>query len=446
MRAIVILSLLSSSVILTGCSGEAGVIDLAGDDTVNPFLEDPNQGKMDSHYFNPDGIEIEVDVQGTVEAPAGRRGLAPAMVAQYAMTHLHRQGVLYLESLAEDASAPERVEWLVDGVWLPAVKVDTDSLDDAAQFRIRGINAVLLHQHTEFGEVGRTLNVPVPLRPYNLMADAGDTCAKPDGHMTLSNSIYWYLWDPTRSECTMETEDLLLTVSSVLPRADSYPEYDQLVADNKVTAVILFGQIGDTMDEWDPGFRNLGRMARNLERAGYSEVEAPLGQRFAKDVQGVTIEIDLYSPKEFSGLSDHANFGNFERAIAEHEVVAYDGHSMLGASDFWARPTYPDFYQVFLYGGCLGYEYYVAPIVQAKGGWGAVDIVSSVIEVSADANYYAGPFFSKLEKAIEQDYRVSWKEILGAVRTSVGDSTFGASGVRGNCFDPEGDRCALDIE
>ena len=58
-----------------------------------------------------------------------------------------------------------------------------------------------------------------------------------------------------------------------------------------------------------------------------------------------------------SRLGDFAHFANFQKALSEHEVVAYDGHSMLGASDFWARPTYPDFYQIFLYGGCLGYEY-----------------------------------------------------------------------------------------
>ena len=76
-----------------------------------------------------------------------------------------------------------------------------------------------------------------------------------------------------------------------------------------------------------------------------------------------------------------------------------------------------------------------------KGGWDDLDILSSVIEVSANANEYAGPFLAKLLYALENDYKVSWKDILGAIRTRVGDSTFGMSGVRDNCFSPGGSLC-----
>jgi hypothetical protein len=37
--------------------------------------------------------------------------------------------------------------------------------------------------------------------------------------------------------------------------------------------------------------------------------------------------------------------------------------------------------------------------------------------------------------------RASWRSILLKVRESVGDSTFGVSGVRDNCFTPSGSRC-----
>ncbi len=427
--------------IAVGCGG-VDVVDLTGVDEVNPFVDvpDPAGAKEDSHYYNPDGIEVEVDIEATVQAPSWRLKKAPAMLAQYAMTALSHRGVLYLESIAEDASSPERVEWLIDDEWVATADVEEFS-EERMTFRIRGMNAVLLDGHMEHAVEGSMLTATVPVRPYAVMDEAGDSCAKHDDHLTLSSSVYWYVWRPAKFGCQVDRQEMTLTVSKVLPQTVTYPEWDRLVEDGKVTAVVLFGQIGDDMSEWDPGFRNMKRMANNLERAGYHEVEAPLGRRFARDVQGVTIEIDMYSPHEFSGLSDHANFGNFQKAISEHEIVAYDGHSMLGSSDFWARPDYPEFYQVYLYGGCLGYEYYVAPIVEGKGGWGNVDIVSSVIAVSADANYYAGPFFAKLETAITSGYDVTWKDILGAIRRSVGDSTFGASGVRENCFSPTGSLC-----
>jgi hypothetical protein len=222
----------------------------------------------------------------------------------------------------------------------------------------------------------------------------------------------------------------------------TYPEYDQLTADKKITVVVLFGLIGDDMVETDTGFRGLNEMARWLGEADFVEVTpAPVGRRFAKTVGGVDFEFDLYSPREFSGLGDSAHFDNFQTALSEHEIVVYDGHSMLGASDFWKRPSYPAFYQIFLYGGCLGYEYYVEPILSGKGGWDKVDILSSVVEVSAGANEFAGPILAKLIYTAENGFAVSWKDLLTAVRKRVGDSTFGVSGVRDNCFTPAGSRC-----
>jgi hypothetical protein len=163
--------------------------------------------------------------------------------------------------------------------------------------------------------------------------------------------------------------------------------------------VVLFGQIDDgAITEYETGMRNIKRFASWLEGAAFKSVTAPLGKRYEKKLtNGVLIQIDLYSPREFSGLGDYAHFGNFEKALTEHEVIAYDGHSMLGASDFWARPTYPSFYQIFLYGGCLGYEYYVRPILHGKGdNWDKLDIMQSVVEVSATANEFAGPAIAKL--------------------------------------------------
>ena len=167
-----------------------------------------------------------------------------------------------------------------------------------------------------------------------------------------------------------------------------------------------------------------------------------VGKRYQKVVSGKTVEIDLCSPYDFSGLSDYAHFGNFQKAIGEHEIVVYDGHSMLGAGDFWSRPTYPKSYQIYLYGGCLGYEHYIRPILAGRGGgWKNLDLVSSVVEVSAGANEFAGPFLAKPLWALDHGNRVSWQQMLTAVRTRVGDSTFGASGVRDNCYHPSGNRC-----
>ena len=422
-----------------------GCAEFEADDGANPFLDDmSNGGKEDTGYLNPDGIEVEVDVEGDVEASSWRLFEAPAELGQFAMTYLRNRGQFYLEGLAEDATSDERVEWQVGGEWLTAAEARRRSTTELRHFRIRGVNAVLLRSAGSNVTVGTVFTAVVPLSPYTVMTDVGDKCADPDGHISLSQSVYWYLWNPERSGCTARTQELRLTVSRMFSEArTTYPEYDQLVADGRITAVVLFGQIGDgEITDNEAGVRNMNRMARNLVSAGFAEVTpAPVGRRFSKLVAGVEMLFDLYSPRDFSGLGDMANFGNFQRALSEHEIVAYDGHSMLGASDFWSRPTYPDFYQIYLYGGCLGYEYYLRPILAGKGGWDKVDIVSSVVEVSADANAYAAPFLSKLMWALENRYNASWTDLLAVIRRNVGDSTFGASGVRDNCFSPNGTLC-----
>ncbi len=419
--------------LLVACSSSDGDQTTDPGTESNPFLQDmSNSGKADTAYLNPDGIEVELDVEGDVAAPSYRILEAPAFIAQFATTYLRERKEFYLESIAEDATAKNRVDWLVDGSWLTAA--DASKLSDKSKlshFRIKGVNAVLLHSASGGVNEGKVFEAEVPINPFTVMTEAGNKCANEGGHISLSQSVYWYMWNPDKTGCELKTQQLKLTVSKMFaPSQQTYPEFDQLVADKKVTAVVLFGQIGDgPIDDNETGVRNMKKMAGWLTQGGYTEVKpAPVGQRFSKTINGIAFELDLYSPNDFSGLDDMAHFGNFQKAISEHEIVVYDGHSMLGASDFWSKPEYPDFYQIHLYGGCLGYEYYVRPIREGHGGWAKLDIVSSVVEVSADANAIAGPVFAKIAWALEHNYNASWRELLLAIRNRVGDSTFGASG------------------
>jgi hypothetical protein len=411
----------------------------------NPFLEDQsNRGKEDTAYINPDGIEVEVDLEGDTGAPGYQRRKSPAYISQFATTYLLRRGKFYLESLAEQATSASRAEWLVDGSWLTAEQANSVDPTKLKHWRVKGMNAVLLGDQSRDVSEGSVLKAKTPINPFSVMRDAGDKCADPDDHMTLSSSVYWYMWNPERENCSIPTQELTVTVSKLVPRNQNvYPEYDKLVADGKITSVILFGQIGDgAISDTDVGMRAFGKMARWLTSGGFAEVApAPVGRRFTKRVGAVDFEVDLYSPHDFAGLGDSAHLSNFEKAIKEHEVVTYDGHSMLGASDFWARPDYPMFYQIFLYGGCLGYEYYVEPIVRKKNGWENLDLMSSVVEVSATANEFAGPVLAKIMWALEHNYDASWRDILTGVRQRVGNSSFGVSGVRDNCYSPSGSVC-----
>jgi hypothetical protein len=430
-----------SLALLAACGSSAPT-----DDGPNPFLEDlSDDGKEDSAYLNPDGVEIEVDLEGDVEGSSFQLPEGPANIGQYALTYFRKKNQMYIESLAEDSSSAGRAEWLVDGKFVPADQVPAGAT--LKHFRLRGLNTVFLFEAGRKPAVGDVFTAKVPANPFSVLKDAGDSCADDDDHISLDQSVYWYRWEGDKTGCRAKLQDLKVTVSKTFSTATNavYPEYDQLVADGKVTVVILFGQIGDeaTISPSDVGVRNHARYGRMLTEAGFKSVSAPVGKRFEKKLAGgVLAQIDLYAPKDFSGLGDFDHFDNFQKALSEHEVVAYDGHSMLGASDFWSRPDYPSFYQIYLYGGCLGYEYYVKPILHGKGdSWNKLDIMSSVIEVTADATDFAAPAIAKLLFAIEHGKRSSWKQVLNIVRNSVGDSTFGVSGVRDNCYAPGGNRC-----
>jgi hypothetical protein len=67
--------------------------------------------------------------------------------------------------------------------------------------------------------------------------------------------------------------------------------------------------------------------------------------------------------------------------------------------------------------------------------------MSAVVEVTADANDFAAPVLAKIAYTLNHGLKYSWQTNLKAVRTAVGDSTFGLSGVRDNCYTPAGSRC-----
>jgi len=120
----------------------------------------------------------------------------------------------------------------------------------------------------------------------------------------------------------------------------------------------------------------------------------------------------------------------------------YNGHSVLGTGMAFERAQYPDFYQIFQVASCLSYEYYVRPVLAGKGDWSKVEVISNV-----EPTYYSenlpltSTILAKLMWGFENEGRASWQDIMEAVSRKLGHYRFGVSGARGNCFDPEGNRC-----
>lgn len=434
-------SILAALLVAACGGGDDDALDMG--DPANPFT-DEGPGKEDTGYVNSAGPEVEVTLESDIEAPSYRIFEAPTNLAQYAVTYLRKRDQFYLELLAEDAAAPERVEWLVDGSWITADAAHSVATSKLRHFRLAHVNAVLLGQTAQGIAAGSQRVAKVPAKPYSVYADAGQSCADSNAHISLDQGVYWYLWNPRLSGCHVAQSDLTVTIERLLPQnPPSYPEYDRLKEDGKLTAVVLFGKLddGDVRDDynWD----GADRFCDWLEGAGFSEVpNAPRGRRFSKQAGALETIVDVYYPDLFHSVTDYAHFSNWQAAVSEHEVVIYLGHSVLGTGSAYEDVEYPDFYQVFVVGGCLGYEYYVRPILAGKGGWENVDAVSSIVEnLYPELNSIAGSILGKLVYGFEHDGMQSWQQILTALRNRLGHSHFGVSGARDNCFSPQGDQC-----
>ncbi|MBN2494009.1 MAG: proprotein convertase P-domain-containing protein [Deltaproteobacteria bacterium] len=415
----------------------------------NPFL-DPSGGKEDTGYVNTRGVELHVSLEADIIAPAYRIFDAPAELAQFAVTYLRDQQRFYLEILAEDATAADRVEWLVDGEWLTKEQARSVDASELKHFRMREVNAVLLDAAARSIQAGKIYQARVPIKPLSIMSDAADGCAAPDSHIELDQSVYWYLWSPDRSSCPAElVQTMSVTVDEVLENnPSSYPEYDRLWADGELSAVVLFGRLdhdGDVKDDYN--WQSADKFCQWLVEAGFAEADsAPLGRRFVKKAGEERSElVDVYYPDVFENVADYSRFRNWQKAVSEHEVILYNGHSVLGTGYAFERAEYPPSYQIFQVASCLSYEYYVRPVLAGKGGWESVDVIANV-----EPTYYhenlplCGAFLAKLFYGFENGGRASWQEILDAVHRRLGHGRFGVSGARGNCFSPEGDRCAQE--
>lgn len=433
---------LSTVALLVACSE---TISPAPDEPVvtddfgaNPFLENNDPGKEDTGYVNRRGIEAHVTIEADVQASEWRILRSPAEITQYAMTYLRKRNGLYVEILGEDATAVTTAQWLVQGEWLAGDALDGVDRALLTHFRMNNVNAVVLQESTE-GLAGQVYEAVVPISPYTTFADAGEACADYNSHIDLGQSVYWYLWNPDKSGCELETQTMTITISELLPHnPESYPEYDQLWADGRLEIVVLYGKLDDGDVAEDYNWRNVTRLGEWLVEAGFTkEEEAPLGDRYTRTVGELTEVIDIYGPDIFHSVADHTRFNNWQRAVSEHEVVMYNGHSVLGTGYAFEQVEYPDFYQIFSVASCLSYEYYVDPILEGKGTWATVDVISNVEPTYYSENYpLTTSVLSRLLWGFENEGRASWQDIMETVSNRLSHSRFGVSGARDNQFTP----------
>lgn len=245
--------------------------------------------------------------------------------------------------------------------------------------------------------VGRTINLELPADPNTAFKKGGVRCATdPDDPSATDAALvaemneqnYFFYWNPDRDGCPLSASGVAQVTYKVKNPAAakvSYPEYDELLKDKKITMVALFGQLehGELLsgqnDEWDWGWIGYEDFTSWLETNGYRRVAvSPAGTRKMeqetsskwrrKYSTNLTVEVDVISPIE---LQDHADATRkdalFKEAMRTHELVYYNGHSFYGSLKVLDDPAnFPPTYQIVFMDSCWSYAYYTKQVFVSK--------------------------------------------------------------------------------
>ncbi len=439
----------TGAVVAMAAAAGACQASVAVDDD-NPFMEDlSDPGKEDSGWISAvNAPEVELVLESDIHSPGRWQAMTgPIDLSQFALTHLRKNAKVFVESQLVIPEQDRSVEWLLDGNWVNAEEVDYYNVapEELNHFRITGVNAVIYKPEEPGALVGKVYEATVPRSPHSLTARAGDSCANHGSH-ELYDDDYWYFWAPERADCQVDRTTMTATVTAMITSdGPHYPEYDLLLEDGQIEAVIFFGAFGGTTNiEEDKGYTSMQSFIRKMVAAGYVESISPAGlARFARSQDGVEYIVDVSGPEDFAGLGDFAHAGVFDEGVRTHEIVIYNGHSILGTSAFWQREgIYPDYYQIFFFNGCLGYEYYVRAILDGKGSWDKTDVVSNIMETpAAPQPKVIATFLAATFQGAAESGRMSYQDIISAVNRRTYNSCYGISGARTNCFSPDGSRC-----
>lgn len=323
-----------------------------------------------------------------------------------------------------------------------------------------------------------TINVPIKLPlSYDKIYDLGlkdDENLCTDEHYN-SEDDFWYFWDPDMDGCPLRGDkENVLRIAGKLKRLDNteltYPEFDKLYADNGNGEVletgVYIGYIEDIEDLVNVNTKDDGYLAMKEIEANLKEQDFTLKEKkdnFREYLDGRVVKgINFYRVYEKTiktaigkdvvsrvvillsdtdvNSKDETFHRHFADGLASHDVLAYDGHSGLGANlslDYLPKiPFEAKKYQVYYFNGCSSYPYYNGMFFNAKGGSKNLDIITSGLPTFTTT---AGDNMSAFLAGFINGKVQSYQKLLSAIESSNGDNGTYLTGVNGdedNKFSP----------
>lgn len=296
--------------------------------------------------------------------------------------------------------------------------------------------------------------LPLPLNSRLLTTPLWKNCtdSSPE-HQDIG--FFWYYWDPARNGCDhklgVHFQVIKPQLSKRTPQTSvSYPEYEKMIRNNKVTLTFGFGYVEDPADpmpfsDADYGmteFRSFLGMVRNdlrlynfretkileSEYLGGQRPERRIGSRFEFEKHGLKFEVKVVA----SGSVDQMEL--FAKSFShDHDAFfGWFGHSRVGngfdAFKFGglmrqnrAHYSLTTDYQMVYWAGCNSYSYYTKPffdfkanlIPQDVNGTKGLDIISNVLPSYFSLN--ADNAAVLLNAIVNLEKRASYQSIVNQI-------------------------------
>jgi hypothetical protein len=361
----------------------------------------------------------------------------------------------------------------------PAIAVDEEALELSYTVEVESLvkfKDLEERNLTPADLVGKMVDAKLPLVPQGLFERVGNRCAtdgdsgEPPPAEDLGAHNLFYYWDAERESCPLAAEDLIVghyEIRSSLDAPNVYPEYDQLIADNKITMVAIFGQIKHgELSNWDWGFISFGDFTDAFEYLGFERTETfdnRRGHRLQKTYPGgLEVVLDMYTPVDFADEVDREQSNaRFREAMSSHEIVYYNGHAFYGSLRVLDEPEAypPETYQIIFMDACWSYAYYTKQVFRNKAteadpeGYALADVVNNTEPGITGSEQTAAVLYDNILKGAaalhvgQAPTIYSWNEMTAymnahaeeraARRTTYPDpEIYGASGVVTNKFQP----------
>lgn len=307
----------------------------------------------------------------------------------------------------------------------------------------------------------------VPDDPSRMAADVGAACLNDDHEGDPHDYNYFYYFDPNREGCAdamahagIGRTEATFDVVNLAPSETVFPEYDQLVADGRIDAVVFFGAADHDWEpgQWDWGTYNHSNFKSDLVSRGFTRSDLENGDLYSRTVDGLVENVTVIGPETLKLLRDDAD-GLFETMVRQNELIFYNGHSFYGSLDVLDDPDiYPGHYQIFFINSCWSYEYYTKQIfrnnetTEDPDGWALADVVNDTESgwfhnnVGTSRILLTNILAGAENNGVDGDRYYTWDRIIGAMnqyaverqqsRGTKSHEIFGVSGVTTNQFDP----------